>query len=31
MDILKHGAEVQVLKPAALKKRVRDEVKKMLR
>ncbi len=30
MDILKHGAEVQVLKPAALKKRLRDEVKKML-
>ncbi|MEZ5435535.1 MAG: YafY family protein [Pseudomonadales bacterium] len=31
MDILKHGAEVQVIKPAALKKRVRDEAKKMLR
>lgn len=30
MDILKHGAEVEVMKPAALKKRVRDEVKKML-
>lgn len=31
MDILKHGAEVEVIKPAALKKRVHDEVKKMLK
>jgi predicted DNA-binding transcriptional regulator YafY len=30
MDILKHGAAVQVLKPASLKKRVRSELQKML-
>jgi predicted DNA-binding transcriptional regulator YafY len=30
MEILKHGSSVQVLSPAALSKRVRDELKKAI-